>query len=124
MHPLRLIPALLLLLVAAACGGSAPSTAPSADPNAPRIAARNLEFDRSELAVPAGRAFQLVFDNQESAPHNVAIYTDQSATSALFQGEVFAGPSSRTYDVPSLAAGSYYFRCDLHPNMDGTITAQ
>jgi plastocyanin len=28
-----------------------------------------------------------------------------------------------TYDVPELEAGTYYFQCDVHPNMNGTVTA-
>ena len=124
MLPLRLIPAVLLLLIVAACGGAAPTTAPSIDPDAPFIAAANLEFDRDLLTVPAGEAFKLVFENREAAPHNVAIYADSSVSTELFKGEVFSGPATRTYDVPALAAGSYYFRCDLHPNMDGSVTAQ
>ena len=29
-----------------------------------------------------------------------------------------------TYDVPSLAAGTYNFLCQVHPDMKGTITAK
>jgi hypothetical protein len=41
----------------------------------------------------------------------------------LFVGEVFGGPASRTYDVPALRAGEYPFRCDVHPEMAGTLIA-
>jgi len=27
-----------------------------------------------------------------------------------------------TYDVPALAPGSYFFRCDVHPDMAGELT--
>jgi plastocyanin len=27
------------------------------------------------------------------------------------------------YDIPALKAGTYYFRCDLHPDMRGAIVA-
>ncbi len=27
-----------------------------------------------------------------------------------------------TYSVPALAAGSYVFICDIHPDMKGTLT--
>ena len=82
-------------LAAAACGstnaGQPAAPAASVDPNAPAITAKDIKFVQSEVKVPAGKPFQLTFDNQESAPHNVAIYTDSSAGQALFQGEIFSG---------------------------------
>jgi plastocyanin len=81
-------------------------------------------FDRTELDVPAGRAFTLVYENQESTQHNVAIYSDQSAANVLFKGTIYGGPATHVYSVPALAAGTYYFRCDIHPTMNGTVIAK
>lgn len=36
-------------------------------------------------------------------------------------GEIFPGPATRDYDVPALEAGTYYFQCDIHPQMNGTV---
>jgi plastocyanin len=114
-------------LAAAACSstnaGVPSAPAAPADPSAPVVIADKLVFDQAEVSVPAGAPFQLTFENRESAPHNVAIYTDSSASQALFQGEIFSS-GSRVYDVPALAAGSYFFRCDVHPDMTGTIVAR
>jgi plastocyanin len=55
-------------------------------------------------------------------PHNVAIYTDSSATSPLFVGEMVTD-GEIVYDIPALKAGIDYFRCDLHPDMRGAIVA-
>jgi plastocyanin len=126
----RLIATLALAtvaLAAAACGSTsaAPPASPAApaDPNAPAISADQLKFDQAAVTVPAGKAFQLTFTNKESAPHNVAIFTDSSASQAVFQGEIFS-TATKVYDVPALAAGDYFFRCDVHPDMTGTITAK
>ena len=126
----RLIATLALAtvaLAAAACGSSnaAPPASPAApaDPNAPAVTADQLKFDKAEVQVPAGKPFQLTFTNEESAPHNVAIYTDSSASQSLFQGEIFSS-ATKVYEVPALAAGSYFFRCDVHPDMAGTIVAK
>ena len=73
--------------------------------------------------MPAGKPFELTFENQESAPHNVAIYTDASASKAVYQGEIF-GAGIRVYAVPAMEAGSYVFRCDVHPDMQGSIVAR
>ncbi|MDQ4148472.1 MAG: cupredoxin domain-containing protein, partial [Actinomycetota bacterium] len=88
------------------------------------IAANNLAFDQRELVVPAGREFKLVFNNQEALPHNVAILRSQGSGEVLFREPPFTGPAERTYTVNAIPAGSYYFQCDVHPNMNGTVTAQ
>ena len=37
-------------------------------------------------------------------------------------GEVITGPDATTQIVvPALDAGTYYFQCDIHPDMNGTV---
>lgn len=119
--------ALLLLassLLAACTGATGAGGSPPPAPSGGAVmTAQGIAFDRQELEVPAGQPFQLLLENRESAPHNVRIY-DQNADRALFVGEVFGGPGSRTYDVPAIPAGIYQFRCDVHPEMAGTVTAR
>lgn len=112
---------------AAAASPSASAETSPALPNAVlRLTAKNIAFDQKQLTAAANTPIQIDVDNQENGtPHNVAIYTDQSATTAVFKGEIFPGPAQRTYDVPALKAGSYIFRCDVHPNqMSGTLVVQ
>jgi hypothetical protein len=73
--------------------------------------------------VPAGRPFELVFNNNDaSVPHNVQIdASDKSST--VFDGEVITGVASATYNVPALQPGNYYFLCKVHPTMNGTVKA-
>jgi plastocyanin len=106
------------------CGGSGGSdaTVPSAPAGGVAMTARNTAFDRGQLDVPAGRPFELLFENREGAPHNITIY-DDGADKPLFVGETFSGPGSRTYAVPAIPAGTHRFRCDVHPQMSGTVTA-
>ena len=115
-------------LAAAACSstsaaaGTAAPAAP-ADPNAPAITANNLKFAESDrrgpgrqavpahLHQPGERAAQRLDLHRRSASHEPVPAARSSA----------ARP--KVYDVPALAAGSYFFRCDVHPDMQGTITA-
>jgi plastocyanin len=34
---------------------------------------------------------------------------------------VATGPTTVTYDIPALDAGTYYFHCDVHPTMNGSV---
>lgn len=105
---------------AAPSGSGAPSA--SAATAALQLSAQNIAFDPTELGVAADQAFQIVFANNEALPHNVQI--KDAAGTSVFQGEVFTGVATRTYDVPPLPAGTYQFACTVHPNMVGTLTAQ
>lgn len=95
----------------------------SPDGTSLQISAHNVKFDKSCLAAPAGTAFTITFANKDSGvPHNVDIFTNKSATKSLFKGSVVTGPKTVTYKVPALKAGTYYFRCDIHPTqMFGTF---
>jgi plastocyanin len=101
-------------------GGGPPPTLP---PGGVAITARNLEFDTTQLVVPAGVRFGLLFENTEGVPHNVRIYAE-GVSEPLFVGEVFSGPATRLYDVPPIPAGTYGFRCDVHPLMVGDVVAR
>jgi plastocyanin len=120
----------VVALAAAACsttnagepGAPNPSAAP-ANPDAIVITARDMAFVPSEVVVPAGKPFELTFENKDGAPHNVAIYTDASASQAVYRGEIVSA-TTRVEAIPALAAGTYAFRCDVHPDMKGTIVAR
>jgi plastocyanin len=124
----RLVLTLALVAVAAAsaaCAASAPAPSVSGpvDPNGPTIVAKDMKFQTSPVEVKAGENVTVHFDNQDSAPHNLAIYKDSSASTPLSIGQVITS-SSADQVLPALAAGTYFFRCDVHPDMKGTIVAK
>jgi plastocyanin len=131
---IRVLLPLLVVLVLAACSGSGDeSTAESAaasgecassDGSAPaEMSANQLEFSTDCIEATAGSAFTISFTNEEAAPHNIAIYTDDSKSEILFEGEIVSGPDGTAeYEVPALDAGEYYFDCQVHPEMNGTVT--
>jgi plastocyanin len=125
----RLFLSLCLVVLAAvtvACSSGAagaPASAGPVDPNAPVITAQNMAFSPTSLDVTANKAFSLTLDNKDSAPHNVAIYKDSGASQAISVGEIVSS-NKATQQVPALAPGTYFFRCDVHHDMTGTITAK
>ena len=121
----RIVLGVLAILLIAACsaGPTGMGEQASIDPGALRIAAKDRAFSTNALSAPAGEPFQIVFDNQEGAPHNVAIYRDASAGERIFGSEPFGGPAVAVYEVDALEPGSYFFRCDVHPDMSGQLVA-
>ena len=89
-----------------------------------KLTAFDFKFDKKCLAAPAGQDFTIDFNNLDRGiPHNVAIYEDESAQKSFFKGELTDGPGQRTYSVSGLPAGTWFFRCDPHPEMNGTFVS-
>jgi plastocyanin len=133
--PRRSLPALtgLLALLLAACS-SAPSVTPlpsGAQPpaNCPRVengvidfSAANLKFSAPCMVANAGEAFTIHFTNDDTQPHNVAIYQDSSKAVEITKGEIISTQGeSRDYAVGAQEAGEYYFDCSVHTDMNGTL---
>ena len=85
------------------------------------VSAKDLKFSPTEVSAPADAPFEIVFDNQEGVPHNMAI--SDSTGASVFKGEIVSSQKV-TYSVPALAAGAYPFICEVHPDMKGTITVE
>lgn len=86
------------------------------------VVASGLAFDTSEIALAAGAESTVTFDNQDAGtPHNIAIYGDDSLGEVLFIGDLVTGVATADYAVPALEEGEYYFQCDVHPDMNGSV---
>lgn len=89
------------------------------------VVAQNLAFDTEELRLPAETPTTLTLDNKDTAPHNVSIYEDDTASGEpLFTFEPFSGPDVQPFPVDPIPEGEYYFRCDVHTNMEGTVVVE
>jgi plastocyanin len=119
---------LAFAVLLAACSSSASPTGSvecrEAQNGAITISAEGLEFDTACLAVPAGEAFTITLVNNDTEPHNVAIYTDSSKGTLLFSGEIINGGETVEYEVGALDPGTYYFNCTVHPGMQGSVIAE
>jgi plastocyanin len=125
MKPMRLsLLAVALVAVLTACGSTSADGGPTdpADVDA-TVTVSNMAFDRATVTVAAGDAIRIALVNEDSMPHNIAIYTDDSKSEKLFEGEMVTADTI-VYQIPNLEPGEYFFDCSLHPTMTGTLVVE
>jgi plastocyanin len=116
---------IVLAAVLAACSGTSgaangsavPAGSPSGDTLT--VVAKDLKFTTPGVSAKAGSPFTIAFDNQDGAPHNIAI--SDASGAKVFKGDIVAGKQV-DYQVGALPAGTYGFICEVHPDMKGTLT--
>jgi plastocyanin len=87
------------------------------------LSAQGFAFDSSSLSVTAGVSVTIRFVNKDNAPHNFSLYDSAALQKNLFKGEFITGPNATIeykFTAPAIP-GTYYFRCDSHPNMKGNL---
>ncbi len=112
----------LVALVAIGCAGAA-TAAPSWPAGSLVVTAKNNLFDTKELVMSGDAPVNLVFVNEDPDTHNIAIRTQSG-----FDGELLFrfDPVSMTsieLTMGPLPKGSYFFLCEVHPAMSGTVVA-
>ena len=91
-RPVLTLGLIVLAALVAACGGSSASPSTSAPAAAAgsgeaiTVVAKDIAFSPTAITAPAGKAFTLILDNQESAPHNIAI--SDASGAVVFKGEI------------------------------------
>lgn len=90
------------------------------------VTAANVAFDTDTIELKAGGEATIEFKNEDatSVPHNIAIYEDDSAAKEIFVGDQIPGGQEITYTFEAPKPGEYYFQCDVHPAMNGTVTVK
>jgi plastocyanin len=103
-------------------------TPPPAPPGATslQLAAVNSLFNPRSLSAAAGQPVVLQMNNQDNGVlHNFALYNNQSASQRIFVGELVTGPTTVVYNFNAPAPGTYFFRCDVHPDtMTGSFVSR
>jgi len=111
-------------------GSPAPYTAATCEPSGSRLVlvAKADKFSLDCMATSAGVRTTITFVNKDVSPHNLAIYEDPEVGvlmpvgydyPALFRSDRIT--KQTVFRIPPLESGTYYFRCDIHPLMNGTF---
>jgi cytochrome c oxidase subunit II len=109
------------LVVLAACGGGADEAATDASDERPAatgevtVTAADFAFSPTEVTVPAGEV-RLTFTNSGDSPHTF--------TAPDLEVDVRADPGATETVSFTIAQGSSDFRCQLHPQMTGTVAVE
>src|SRR5829696_775057 len=90
------------------------STAQEVPADATTVVIANLSFDPSAITVPTGTT--VAWTNEDAVPHTVTS-TDGAFDSGIFDP---GGSFAFTFNEP----GSFAYVCQLHPQMQGTVTAE
>jgi plastocyanin len=120
----------VLALAALACGGSsydpdatpvAASTASDGGAQTVTIVAENIRFYPTKISARPGTLVVTHDQRDAGLPHNLKVFAgDDADGESIAESEIEDGPTTQTLTL-ELAAGVYYYHCDVHPSMRGTI---
>jgi plastocyanin len=114
-------------LGASACGGGSSSEQPATcEPSGTEIAVvagPGFRFDTECLAVPAGTPITVELRNEDWEVHNLAVLQEgESNLGSSHRFFVAAGPDQTSTETwGPMEAGTYEFRCTIHPAMSGAF---
>lgn len=105
---------------AASPGGGTGGGTATVENGTVEITAADLAFDAGTIEATAGEAFTITLVNNDSAPHNISVYTAEGGD-PIVEGTIINQGETVEVEVPAQDAGEYYFQCDVHPDMNGTV---
>lgn len=107
--------------LAATAAGETPEPAEGECTTTVEVSAANIAFDTDLIEAPADEGFCILFTNDDTAIHDIAIYDGDTE---LFNGDDIPGGESVTYVVEAIPPGEYEFICTIHPQqMRGELVA-
>ena len=117
----RLLVALAVVGLAAACGGDDEVAEGPADPVTElTITSKGTDFDIEHFKVPVGEEITITYDNQDDGiSHNWNLKGVDGAKTDLERG-----PNEKSVSFTIDEPGEYDYVCDVHPvQMKGTVDA-
>jgi plastocyanin len=89
------------------------------EPRRATLTAAGMRFDVTEIRLAARVPVEVDLVNRDVGQrHNVAIYR---GSAVIARGAPITGPTATAYDFGPLPAGTYTFRCEIVPDMSGTL---
>lgn len=92
------------------------------------LVAEDFRFDKRSITLTEGGSVFLRFTNLDGDAHNVAIYREGSIEDwgldprgRIFVGGLITGPQTVDYEFRVPEPGTYFFICEPHPDMWGTV---
>jgi plastocyanin len=80
-------------------------------------------FDPTEITVAAGEPVVIAVDNLDGFTHTLTVYNDEEFTDP--QGAEVSLDGNESGEIEAtFDAATYFFRCEIHPSMQGTLTAE
>jgi plastocyanin len=110
--------------------GTAPEAPPAAGGGGSAVATDSLvaegtEFDADTIELKAGQPTDFEIDNRDTVVHNLLIFqTEEEAadpSAALFSSPDIQGGATDSFTIDPLKKDEYYFHCEYHQNMNGTV---
>jgi plastocyanin len=91
-----------------------------------QLTASNLTFNMRIVTAQSAAPVVVQLNNTDAGVlHNFAVYNNQTTSQRIFVGDTVTGPAVTTYNFPGPPPGTYFFRCDIHPEtMTGTFTSR
>jgi cytochrome c oxidase subunit II len=87
------------------------------------VTAKNIAWNTNCISIGDQEGITLTVANLDQyIDHNFAIYDSPLRKQRFFQTGQFAGVQTRSFQLPILPPGRYYFQCDVHgPGMSGVF---
>ena len=105
--------------------GGGEQSAP-AGPATDSMIAEGTAFDADAIELAAKKPTEFEIDNRDSAVHNLLIFQTEAdaadPNSALFKSPDVVAGVAESFQIEPLKKGDYYFVCQYHANMNGTVT--
>ncbi len=124
---------LAIVALLAACSGTGSGTPPPSGAacavadatNTIELSAKDIKFSAPCMEAVAGKPIIIKFTNNESVPHDVAVYTDNTKSEELVRSDIITGPDkTTTVTVPAQQPGQLFFECTIHNAMNGALVVK